>query len=121
IFIPDISPCDVLTNRDGDRDENFALVDRIVVVLVLVVVLGLDFEDEHATTSTMCREINVQSQLDRYARRNGNFCSSFLNSRPSPGSLLKAPMLSPPVRAEREKTGNEAANPGFRWRSTLGY
>src|SRR5437773_1000280 len=48
------------------------------------------------------------------------FCSRFLNSRPSPGSLLKAPMLSPPARGEGEDW-EWAANPGFRWRCTLGY
>src|SRR2546428_14150468 len=47
IFIPGTNPCDALTNRDGDRDENFALVDRIVGVLVLVIVPHLDFENEH--------------------------------------------------------------------------
>ena len=42
------------------------------------------------------------------------FCSPFLSSRPSP-------QPSPRLCGEREKTENGAANPGFRWRSTLGY
>ena len=51
--------------------------------------------------------------LARYARRNGNFVLVF-STHPL------TPTLSPPVRGEGEDW-EWGANPGFRWRSTLGY
>jgi len=73
---------------------------------------------------TMCQDIKAKpvgfsSRTAHDHRRplcaaKREFCSPFLNSRPSP-------QPSPRLCGEREKTENGAANPGFRWRSTLGY
>src|SRR2546429_5389196 len=61
-----------------------------------------------------------QAFVSRLCTAKREFCSRFLNSRPSPGSLLKAPWLSPLARGEGEDW-EWGANPGVRWRSTPGY
>ncbi|PYV87178.1 MAG: hypothetical protein DMG05_18130 [Acidobacteria bacterium] len=95
-----------------DRNENSLLVYGIVVVLVLVVVLGFLDRGGAGTLCTLenarrsvrsTRDIKGEALSRRLCAAKREFCSRFLNSRPSPGSLLKAPMLSPPVRGEGEE------------------
>ena len=50
----------------------------------------------------------------------GIFLLVFSTHAPHQGAFSRLP-CSPRLRGEREKTGNGVANPGFRWRSTLGY
>src|SRR5438034_2501683 len=49
-----------------------------------------------------------------------NFVLVFSTHAPHQGAFSRLP-CSPRLCGEREKSRNGHANPGFRWRSTLGY
>lgn len=93
------------------QDENLVLVGGIVVVLVLVVAFGFDFEDEFEDED----EHDVRGCQ---GQRQGQAIGSTVNL------VLVVFVLTPhpdPLSRARGRGGLPLANPGLRFRSTLGY